>query len=83
MRYKLFDAEGVPIGCTVHAGLLPAFQLPMEPGCLEGPFASLVIHFWEQQAGAFCSQDVAGCVCFVRTKKPYEGFCVCFVVDQC
>lgn len=84
MRYKrmLFDAEGVPVGRTVCAGLWPAFQLPVGTGCLEGPFASLVVHFWEQQTGAFCSHDVAGCVCFVRTRKPYEGVLVCFVVEQ-
>lgn len=75
--------EGVPVGCTVHAGLWPAFQLPMGTGCLEGSFASLVIHFWKQQMGTFCSQDVAGCICFVRTRKPCEGFFVCFVVEQC
>lgn len=38
MEYKrmLFDAEGVSLGCTVGAGLWPAFQLPMGTwrGCL-------------------------------------------------
>lgn len=38
MRYKrmLFDAEGVPIGCAVCAGLWPALQLPVGLGAWRG-----------------------------------------------
>lgn len=78
MEYKrmLFDAEGVSLGCTVGAGLWPAFQL--HDGDLEGLLASLLIHLWEQEMWAFCSWIVADCICFVR-----EGFFVCFAVKQC
>ena len=76
MTYKrmLSDTGGVPVGCTVCAGLWPAFQLPKGTGCSEGPFASPLTHFWEQQTGAFCSQAVADCLSFVRVRKPYERF---------
>lgn len=74
MRHKrmLFDAEGVPVGRAVRAGLCPIFHLPMETGALEAPVASLVICFWEQQVGASCPQDVAGCGCFVRSRKTFS-----------